>query len=73
MYKELKEAVDADIFDRMSADFPEMLETWNHECATYNTMTDEEIGECGENLTRFQVAVFGAGETIEDYLDEMKI
>lgn len=69
-YPNLKESVNEEVFERMIRDFPEMLEDWNNECQRYYEMTDEEVGEGGENLTRFQVAVFGASETIEAYLDQ---
>ena len=48
-----------------------MLPEWDKQCKEYDNMTEEEAGDCGENLTRFQAAVFGAGETIEEYLDEL--
>jgi len=69
-YLDLKMSVNEDVYRRMTTEFPECLKMWNEECKKYNEATDKEIGECGEYLTRFQVAVFGAGETIEEYLDD---
>lgn len=69
-YLDLKMSVNEDVYRRMTTEFPECLKMWNEECKKYNEATDEEIGECGEYLSRFQVAVFGAGETIEEYLDD---
>lgn len=71
MYGDLKRSVNTDVFVRMSSEFPYMLPEWDKQCKEYGNMTEEETGDCGENLTRFQVAVFGAGETIEEYLDEL--
>lgn len=71
MYGDLKRNVNTDVFTRMCREFPYMLPEWDKQCKEYDNMTEEEAGDCGENLTRFQAAVFGAGETIEEYLDEL--
>ena len=33
--------------------------------------TDEDIGECGENLSRFLICVYGCGD-IEEWLEEIE-
>ena len=71
MFDCLKESVTEEIFKRIVDEFPYMLADWDEECRKYlYEMTDDDIGECGENLTRFQASVFGEG--IEEYLDETK-
>lgn len=50
---------------------PEMLDSLEKEMAWYDTASDEDIGECGENLSRFLVAVHGSGETVTDWLIEL--
>lgn len=47
---------------------PEMLDSLEKEMAWYDTASEEEIGECGEKLSRFLVAVHGSGETVTDWL-----
>lgn len=72
-YDHLQASVNEDIFARMEREFPEMLETWDEECKNYNSMTDEEVGACGENLSPFQTAVFGSSEPIEEFLNDLAI
>lgn len=67
-FYDLQSSVNQSVYKLMKSYFGDMMPKWDKECREYNNMTDEEVGECGKNLTQFQVAVFGAEETIENYL-----
>ena len=61
-----------DLFDRLkqktdaeTLDYLEEQMRWYEEDAT-----DEDTGECGENLTRFQVCVYGDGN-LEEWFSEI--
>lgn len=69
-FYDLRNSVNHSVYQFMQTYCSDIMNQWNEECCKYNNMADEEVGECGENLTRFQVAVFGSGETIEEYLAE---
>lgn len=72
-YPYLKESVDDEMFEEMKKHYSsELLKMWDEECRVYlYEYSDKDIGECGENLSRFQVVVFGGGnEELKDYLAE---
>lgn len=61
-----------DCFEEMKEKIPGWLDQLEEQMRWYEEdATDEDIGECGENLSRFLVAVYGSGETVEEWLEEM--
>lgn len=67
-YKHLKTL---DCFDTIKEKIPYMLDTWEKEMEWYETKaSDKEIGECGENLSRFLRCVYG-NENLEELINEL--
>lgn len=61
-----------DCFEEMKEKIPSWLDQLEEQMRWYEEdATEEDIGECGENLSRFLVAVYGSGETVEEWLEEM--
>lgn len=58
-------------FEELKAKVPDMFDKLEEEMRWYEEeATDEDIGNEGEHLSRFLVCVYGAGESIHDWLEE---
>ena len=59
-----------DCFKRLKRELPDMLDDLEEQMRWYEEdATDEDIGECGENLSRFLVCVY-CGD-LEEWINEM--
>lgn len=70
-YPFLYDALKEENYKKMCECFKDdILNGFDNQCRNYCFMSDEEVGSCGENLTRFQAAVFGEDGMLEEYLEE---
>ena len=61
-----------DCFDELQRKVPEMLDDFEEEMRWYEEdATDDDIGECGENLSRFLVCVYGGNDDLDEFIDEL--
>ena len=59
-------------FDLLKEKLPDMLDDFETEMKWYEEeATDEDIGECGENLSRFLIEVYGGGNDIKEFIEEL--
>jgi hypothetical protein len=61
-----------DCFDLLKQKAPDMLDDFEEQMRWYEEeATDEDIGECGENLSRFLVEVYGGNNNLEELIEEL--
>ena len=61
-----------DCFDLLKEKLPCMLDDFEEQMKWYEEdATDEDIGECGENLSRFLIEVYGGNNNIEEFIEEL--
>lgn len=59
-------------FDLLQEKLPYMLDEFEKEMRWYEEeATDEDIGEGGENLSRFLLEVYGGNDSIEEFITEL--
>ena len=61
-----------DCFNLLKEKLPDMLDDFETEIKWYEEeATDEDIGECGENLSRFLIEVYSGNNNIEEFIEEL--
>lgn len=61
-----------DCFNLLKEKIPDMLDDFEEEMRWYEEeATDADIGECGENLSRFLVEVYGGNNDLEGFIEEL--
>ena len=61
-----------DCFNLLKEKVPDMLDDFEKEMKWYEEeATYEDIGECGENLSRFLVEVYGGNDSLEEFIEEL--
>lgn len=74
MGKRYKHLEQLDCFDLLKQKLPDMLDDFEEQMRWYEEeATDEDIGECGENLPRFLVEVYGGNNSLEEFIEEIAI
>lgn len=59
-------------FDWLKEKVPYMLDDFEKEMKWYEEeATDDDIGECGENLSRFLLEVYNGNDNIEEFIEEL--
>ena len=72
MGKKYKYLEQLNCFNLLKQKVPDMLDNFEEEMRWYEEdATDEDIGECGENLSRFLVEVYGGNNSIEEFIEEL--
>lgn len=61
-----------DCFNLLKEKLPNMLDDFEREIKWYEEeAADEDIGEYGENLSRFLIEVYGGNNGIEEFIEEL--
>lgn len=61
-----------DCFDLLKEKLPDMLDEFEEEMRWYEEdATDDDIGECGENLSQFLIEVYGGNDNLEEFIEEL--
>ena len=61
-----------DCFNLLKEKVPDLLDDFEKEMKWYEEeATNEDIGECGENLSRFLVEVYGGNNDLEGFIEEI--
>lgn len=61
-----------DCFNLLKEKVPDMLDDFEKEMKWYEEeATDDDIGECGKNLSRFLLEVYGGNDSIEEFIEEL--
>lgn len=61
-----------DCFNLLKEKLPYMLDDFEAEMKWYEEeATDDDIGECGENLSRFLIEVYSGNNHIEEFIEEL--
>jgi hypothetical protein len=61
-----------DCFEWLQEKIPYMLDIFEREMKWYEEeATDDDIGECGENLSRFLLEVYSGSNDINEFIKEM--
>ena len=72
MGKKYKYLETLDCFDLLKQKVPDMLDYFEEEMRWYEEdATDDDIGECGENLSQFLVEVYGGNNNLEELIEEL--
>lgn len=61
-----------DCFSLLKEKVPDLLDDFEKEMKWYEEdAAEEDIGECGENLSRFLLEVYGGNNDIESFIEEL--